>query len=200
MPCAEGEVAGGDGDGEGGGRQGGFDVGGHVVGALGGVGIEGIVFGDKPVEPVFEICPGGGVGVFLDGQAGGCVPDHDRAEAFVLSGFMDGVLDFSGDVVEALTCRLDCDCSDHGFSFYCLWGLLRTVYRESGWNASGALFRPCRGFLGVCSFSHGLRRGLESFAPIGAVFDGEWLVFGWEVARYSRRPQGADATLLGWAG
>ncbi len=56
--------------------------------------------------------------------------------------------------------------------------------------APGVVLSPLRGFFASYSLSHDLRRGLESFAPFGAVFDP---VGGWQTG-YPRRPQGADAT------
>ncbi len=80
LPGPECEAAGIDGDGESGGGEGGLDVGGHVVGAFGGVGVERIAFRHETIEPRFKISSGRRVGVLLNGQARGGVANHDRAQ------------------------------------------------------------------------------------------------------------------------
>lgn len=52
-------------------------VGGHVVGALFGVGVGGIVFGCKPFKPVFKVSSCCRVGVFGDDQARTCVSEKN---------------------------------------------------------------------------------------------------------------------------
>ncbi len=49
------------------------DVGGHIVGAFGGVAIEARVFLDQSCKEGFKIQNHIGIGVFLYRQAGGCV-------------------------------------------------------------------------------------------------------------------------------
>lgn len=83
LPGAEGESVVHDGDGECGGGEGGLDVGRHVVGAFGGVGVERVVFGDEATHPLLEVAAGGGVGVLLNREAGGGVSDEEGAESVV---------------------------------------------------------------------------------------------------------------------
>lgn len=76
LPNTQVEAAIGDGDGDAAANQGGFGVGGHVVVAFEGVGVEAFAFADQVVEDGGEVGLDVGVGVFVEGEAGGGVFDE----------------------------------------------------------------------------------------------------------------------------
>lgn len=70
-----------DGDGDGRGEQGGFDVCRHVVVAFENVRVVRIVFGDETVEVVVEIVLDRGIGVFIDEDRATGVCDENVAKS-----------------------------------------------------------------------------------------------------------------------
>lgn len=75
-------------------------MGGHVVGAFEGVGVEGLAFADEAVEDGGEVGLDVGVGVFVEGEAGGGVFDEEVEQAGAGKGGQV-TNDFLGDEVEA---------------------------------------------------------------------------------------------------
>ena len=52
----------------------------HVIGAFGGVGVTRVVLRGNPPEPLLEVAAGGGVGILLDHQTGAGVLEEYRAQ------------------------------------------------------------------------------------------------------------------------
>ena len=67
LPGAEGEAPIGDGDGEANAEEGTFGVGGHVIGSLHGVIIEGLALPHKAVHDLAEVGAHVGVSILIDG-------------------------------------------------------------------------------------------------------------------------------------
>ena len=81
LPRSEREFAGVDGNGKIHGGQRGADVRGHVVIALGGVAEKRIAIAHEPRKKRVKVAAHIGVGVFLDEQRGGGVPQMQREQA-----------------------------------------------------------------------------------------------------------------------
>lgn len=102
LPGAEREAAVVDGDGEVDAGEDGADVGGHVVGAFEGVGVEAGVFGHEALKGIADVDDDVGVVVFLDGERGGgmAAEEGEQGGGIRLGG--DPLGDLAGDVVETL--------------------------------------------------------------------------------------------------
>lgn len=109
LPGAEGHGAVRDGNGHVDGREGGADVGGHVIVALGGVFKERIAVGNQALKKPFEVAADFGIGIFLDEQGGGSVLNVQGDNAGFESGLRDELFRFSSDFVESASFRLQGD-------------------------------------------------------------------------------------------
>jgi len=80
-------------------RQRGADVRGHIVSALGGVDEQRVAIAHEPREKSVEVAAHIGVGIFLDEQRGGSMPQMQRQQAvpqFILNDpLLDGVGEFN---------------------------------------------------------------------------------------------------------
>ena len=86
LPCAQLQSAAAEGNGEVDAGERGTNVGGHVVGAFGGVDEEAVAIGNELCEECFEIAAHVRVGVFLDQERGAGVLDVQSAEAVFQTG------------------------------------------------------------------------------------------------------------------
>ena len=77
-------------------------MGGHVISALQGMGVDRVILRYQSIEPVLQVDPGAVVIVFLDQQAGGSVLDKKVAHAVGDRGAADSVAHRRRDVVETL--------------------------------------------------------------------------------------------------
>lgn len=94
-----------------------FDVGGHVVRTLGRMGVERVILLHESIEPILEVVSRGGIGIFLNRQAGGRVPDHDGAQTVRGTVPADDRPDLVRDLEKSLSGRRDGDSLDHRVSF-----------------------------------------------------------------------------------
>ena len=113
LPCPESQPPLDDGDRKRRRSQRRLDVRRHVVRPFERVGEVGIVLRHMTIQPLFQIAPRRGIGVFLNRQARRGVLDHDRAESFGASRSIDNFLHLSRDFMEALTRCSDGDALDH---------------------------------------------------------------------------------------
>ncbi len=82
-------------------------MGGHIVGAFGGVDVAAAIFGDEFGEKMVEVAQHVGVGVFLDDQTRGGMAHKDHTEAGDNAGISHDAFHLAGDVVEGFTLGLD---------------------------------------------------------------------------------------------
>lgn len=124
LPGAEHEFAVLIGDRQRGGREHGLDVGGHVVRAFNGVGVNGVVFWHEAIEPLFQIVSCGGVGVLLNQEARRCMLDKYCAQPFGgllgLHMLLERLANHVCDFVQPLIGDLNGFCGDHD-SPRCVW-------------------------------------------------------------------------------
>lgn len=99
LPGAQVEPAFGNGDGHGRADHRGFDVGGHIVGALDGVGEKGEVFRHNVIENTFEVRTHIRIRILIDGEGGGGMLDKQVEHAAVGQGTLQLPLHFSSDDV-----------------------------------------------------------------------------------------------------
>ena len=109
LPGAELQAASAKGDAEVDGGQGRAHVGGHVVGPLAGVVVDGVSVRHQPREEAVEIGPHVGVRVFLDEQGRGRVAEKEVDDAVAQAGALEGVGDLGGDHVKAAPAGADTD-------------------------------------------------------------------------------------------
>ncbi len=107
LPGAEHQLAGAEGDAQLGSGQCRLDVCRHVVGALQGVGVQGVIFRYQAIEPVFQVNTGTIVVVFLDQQGRRCVANEQGAQTLVHGAVADHLRDLGGEGVQPLAVDLD---------------------------------------------------------------------------------------------
>ena len=107
LPGAEGEFTVHDGEAQVHRGQRGADVRGHVVAALAGVLEERVAIRGEPGEEALQVAADFRVGVFLDEQRSGGVPEMQRGEAGLQAGLAHAGGDFMGDFSEAAAARGD---------------------------------------------------------------------------------------------
>ena len=107
LPGAEGQSARQDRDRERGRGHCCLDVSRHVIGSLGGVGVEGIAFRNQTGQPLLEIARHRGVCILLEGQASRGVGDEYRADSLAEFRAADDLLHFTGDLEKTRPPDLD---------------------------------------------------------------------------------------------
>ena len=92
-------------------------MGGHVVGALGGVDEEAVAVGNDFRHEGFEVAADIRVGIFLDEERCGGVLDVEGAEAVLKFGAREFTFDLVGEVNETSAVCLDLDFRERLFHF-----------------------------------------------------------------------------------
>ena len=105
LPGAEDQSAVGDGDAQVHGRQRGADVRGHVVITFASVPEKRVAIGCEAGEEAFQVTAHFRIGIFLNEQRGGGVPEVQRGEAGLQPGLADQRVDFARDLAETATAR-----------------------------------------------------------------------------------------------
>ena len=77
LPCAQVELAAGDGDHHRGAKHAGFDMCRHVIRSLVVVLVVRFIFFDHHIKVGFKVLPHGGVGIFVDGKGSGSMLDEN---------------------------------------------------------------------------------------------------------------------------
>ena len=99
-------------------RKRGADVRRHVVRSFHGVAIAGITLRRDPLEEVAQVRDNVGIGVFLNGERGGCMLAKERQESCRKAALRDPVDDGRGEVVKTLALRCDFEAGGELFHVY----------------------------------------------------------------------------------